>query len=215
VSSARVPPGYTRATLDLFQPIEHINPGDWTGYQLTDDAIFSNPAHPMAQATYADAPLIWPHQSMPPYWDGLYQLRMVFSAPDKQPWDFSYPTAVIKVTGNTWTLVQGGGSSCTDGTAVSVASRLLPRSETGVPKPPAKVITHAEAKKGSASPSTTQAAGGSPTTTAVARGGADPPGTSSKGGGSSAGAIAGGAIAALVLAGTAALFVFRRRRRVA
>jgi len=223
VSSARVPAGYTRATLELFQPIQHVDPGDWSGYQLTDDAIFSNPAHPMAQATYADAPLIWPHYSMPPYWDGLYQLRMVVSGPNKQPWSSGYPTAVIKVTGNTWTLVQGGGSSCTDGTAKSVETFLLPKSETAVPKPPEKGIPYAHrttvTKKGPGSPSTTQAAGGSSTTTTVGSSaqaaGADPAGTSSKGGGSSAGAIAGGAIAALVLAGAAALSVVRRRRRVA
>lgn len=220
VSSARVPAGYTRATLDLFQPIQHVDPEDWTGYQLTDDAAFSSSAHPMAQATYADAPLIWPDHSMPPYWDGLYQLRMVFSSPNKQPWTFSYPTAVIKVTGNAWALVQGGGSSCTDGTAESVESLLLPKSETAVPRPPEKLIPYADlhkgTKKGSTSPRTTQAAGGSSTTTSVARGSASvgPTGTSS-GGGSSAGVIAGGAIAALVLAGATALFVFRRRRRVA
>ncbi|MFZ2058883.1 MAG: hypothetical protein WAV54_15875 [Acidimicrobiales bacterium] len=215
VSSARVPAGYTRATLYLFQPLQYVDPGDWTGYQLTDDSLFSNPAHPMAQATYADNPLIWPDQSMPPYWDGLYQLRMLFSSLDKAPWTSSYPTAVIKVTGNTWTLVQGGGSSCTGGKAESVESFLLPKSETAVPKPPEKLIPYADRKtganKGSTSTSTTQTAGGSSTTTTV-EGSADAAGTSGKGGGSSAGAIAGGAIAALVLAGGAALFVFRRRR---
>ncbi|MGP8182147.1 MAG: hypothetical protein ACLP1E_15450 [Acidimicrobiales bacterium] len=221
MSSARVPAGYTRATLYVYQPIQHVDPGDWTGYRLTGDSLFSNPAHPMAQATYADNPLIWPDQSMPPYWDGLYQLRMFFSGPDKDPWTSSYPTAVVKVTGNTWTLVQGGGSSCTGGKAESVESFLLPKSETAVPKPPEKVIPYADrttgatGKKGeSASPTTTQAAGGSSTTTTVA-GGSAIAGTSSKGGGFPAGAIAGGAIAALVLAGAVALLVFRRRRRLA
>ena len=136
MSSARVPAGYTRATLYVFQPIQYVDPGDWTGYQLTDDSLFSSPAHPMAQATYADNPLLWPDQSMPPYWDGLYQLRMCFSGPGKTPWTSSYPAAVIKVTGKTWTLVQGGGSSCTDGKAESVETFLLPKSETAVPKPP-------------------------------------------------------------------------------
>jgi hypothetical protein len=230
VSSAHVPAGYTRATLDLFQPIQYVQPGDWTGYQLTDDAAFSNPAHPMAQATYADAPLIWPDHSMPPHWDGLYQLRIIFSGADKQPWTSSYPTAVVKVTGNTWTLVQGGGSSCTDGTAESVESLLLPKSETAVPKPPEKPIPYADttrAKSGSkrgstspttTSPTTTQAVVGSSTTTTMARSSSSRSaigGTSSRGGGPSAGAIAGAAIAALVLAGAAVLFVFRRRRRVA
>ena len=156
VSSAPVPKGYTRAALDVFQPIEHVDPGDWTGYQLTDDATFSNPAHPMAQATYADAPLIWPSHSLPPYWGGLYQLRMVFSSPNKQPWTSGYPAAVIKVTGNSWTLVQGGGSSCTDGTAVSVESNLLPKSETAVPKGPETQVPYADrtaASKGAKVPS--------------------------------------------------------------
>jgi len=222
VSSAPAPKGYTRATLDLFQPIEYVQPGDWSGYQLTDDAIFSNKTHPMAQATYADAPLIWPDHSMAPHWDGLYELRMVFSSPDTEPWTLTYPTAVIKVTGNTWTLVQGGGSSCTDGTAESVESLLLPKSETAVPKPPVKETPYSKGTKktkgGSVSPSTTQATGGSsttPTSGSSRSASADPAGTSSKGSGSSAGAIAGGLIAALLLAGATALFVFRRRRRVA
>ena len=107
VSSARAPVGYTRATLYLFQPLQYIDPGDWTGYELTEDSLFSNPAHPMAQATYADGPLSWPDHSMPPYWDGLYELRLFFSAPDKMPITASYPAAVIKVTGKTWTLVRG------------------------------------------------------------------------------------------------------------
>ncbi|MGD1011235.1 MAG: hypothetical protein ABR925_01685 [Acidimicrobiales bacterium] len=208
VSSAPAPAGYTRATLDLFQPLQYLDPGDWTGYQLTDDATFSNRDHPMAQATYADAPLIWPDHSTPPYWDGLYQLRMVFSSPDEQAWTTSYPTAVIRVTGTTWTLVQGGGSSCTDGTAVSEESLVLPKSETAVPKPPVKVGRAPGRKGGSASTGSTQPSGGGASKTAQGA-------TSGSGGGASAGAIAGGVIAALLLAGGAALFFFRRRRRVA
>lgn len=171
VSSTRVPAHYTRATLYLYQPLQYIDPGDWTSYQLTDDAGFSNPAHPMAQATYADNPLIWPDHSMPPYWDGLYQLRMIFTSPNKAPWTSTYPAAVIRVTGNTWTLVQGGGSSCTDGTAVSVESVLLPKSETAVPKLPEKLIPYADtargksrSKNGSTSPTTTPPTSTSPTT---------------------------------------------------
>ncbi len=219
VSSAHAPAGYTEALLQMFQPIQHVDPADWTGYQLTDVATFSNPAHPMAQATYHDAPLIWPDHSMPPYWDGLYQLRMVFASPDTQAMTNAYPAAVIKVSGNRWTLVQGGRSSCTDGTAKSVESVLLPKSETAVPVPPAKVgpARTTGGKGGTASPSTTEAASGSSTTTAVSSRSASavPVGTSSNSGGSSAAAIAAGAIAALVLAGTAALLFFRRRRRVA
>ena len=167
MSSAHVPAGYTRATLYVFQPIQYVDPGDWTGYQLTDDALFSNPAHPMAQATYADNPLIWPDQSMPPYWDGLYELRMYFSGPGKTPWTSSYPAAVIKVTGNTWILVQGGGSSCTNGKAESVETFLLPKSETAVPKPAGYADTWGKSgsKEGSTTPTTTTPTTTTPTTT--------------------------------------------------
>lgn len=175
VSSARVPAAdYKRATLYLFQPLQYIDPGDWTSYQLTDDAAFSNPAHPMAQATYADSPLLWPDHSMPPYWDGMYQLRMVFSSPNEVPWTSTYPAAVIRVTGSTWTLVQGGGSSCTDGTAESVESVVLPKSETAVPKPPEKEIPYADttkaksgSKKGSTAPTTTSTTTTFPSTTST------------------------------------------------
>jgi hypothetical protein len=197
----------------VYQPTQHEDPADWTGDFLTEDAVFSNPAHPMAQATYADSPLLRDDTMMPPYWDGLYELRMYFTAADKSSWTSSYPAAVIKVTGYTWALVQGGGSSCTDGKAVSVESFVLPRSETAVPKPPANPSAYRTASSPTTtSPTTTQAAGGSSTTTirrlAVS-------GTSIKGGGTPAGAIAGGAIAALVLAGAVALLAFRRRRGLA
>ena len=163
VSSARAPAGYNRATLYVFQPLQYVDPADWTGYQLTDDALFSSPAHPMAQATYADNPLLWPDASIPPYWDHMYQLRMFFSAPDKATWMSTYPAAVIRVTDKTWTLVQGGGSSCTAGKAVSVESLLLPRSETSVPKPPATLKKRGSTS--SATTTTTSPTGNSTTTT--------------------------------------------------
>ncbi|MGA2530741.1 MAG: hypothetical protein ABSG36_16490 [Acidimicrobiales bacterium] len=220
VSSTSAPAGYTRATLYLAQPIQYLDPEDWTSQPLTDDAIFSNRAHPMAQATYADAALYGEDHAMPPYWDGLYELRLYFSGPNMEFDTGPYPAAVIKVTGDTWTLVQGGGSSCTDGKAESMASFVLPKSDTAVPKPPLKVVSDAQiagaktkSKKGSTSPTNTQATVGSSTTTATA--GSAIGDTSGKGGGSPEGVIAGIALAALVLAGASALIVFRRRRQVA
>ena len=53
------------------------------GDQLTDQSSFSNRAHPMAQATYADVPLYGDDHAFPPYWDGLFELRMYFSGPNK------------------------------------------------------------------------------------------------------------------------------------
>lgn len=132
-SSTPAPAHYTRAYLDIFQPIQHEDAANWTGRQLTVQAVFSNPKHPMAQATYADEPLLWSDQLIPPYWDGLYELRMYFSQPLLAPYSTPYPAAVIRVTGDTWTLVSGGGSSCDSGTAVSVELRSLPKSETETP----------------------------------------------------------------------------------
>jgi hypothetical protein len=226
VSSGRAPTGYTQATLVVFQPIQYEAPGDWSGYELTDDSIFSNPAHPMAQATYADAPLIWADQSIPPYWDGYYQLRLVFSAPNQVPWEATYPTAIIKVSGNSWTEVQGGGASCGAGTAVSVASLLLPKSETAVPKPPAKVVPYSATKKGngtkgaSATPAAPQTSSGGSTTgsgsgshsAAAAALGPSRQAAGARSGGSPVAAVVAGSIAALLLAGLASLVVVRRRR---
>src|SRR5579859_6446572 len=42
VSSTPAPPRYTRAYLLVYQPIQYVDPSNWTGYQLNDDAIFSN-----------------------------------------------------------------------------------------------------------------------------------------------------------------------------
>jgi hypothetical protein len=230
VSSAPAPKGYTRAQLSLFQPIQYIDPGDWTGYQLTDAAVFTNPAHPMAQATYADNPLLFPDHSMAPHWDGLYQLRMTYSSPNTPAETATYPGAVIHVSGNNWTLVQGGGSSCTAGSAESVESMILPQSETAVPKPPEQQIPYADRtstttvgkgkSKGRTASPTTAAAGSGSHGNAVANGGASAaadPGhaSSSSSSGLSAGAIAGVVIGVLVLAGAAGLWAFRRRSRSA
>src|SRR5271166_6260284 len=35
VSSTPAPQGYTRAYLAVYQPIQYVDPGDWSGYQLT------------------------------------------------------------------------------------------------------------------------------------------------------------------------------------
>jgi hypothetical protein len=119
VSSAPAPQGYSRAYLAAYQPIQFVDPGDWSGSQLTEPAVFSNPQHPIAQAIGSDSPLLWFIQKAPPHWDGLVQIRMFFTAP-RQPVDTSpYPAAIIKITGNNWTLVSGGAGDCKVGRAVS------------------------------------------------------------------------------------------------
>ena len=134
ISSMATPQGYTRGYTAVFQPIQHEDPSDWSGYQLTTVATFSNPAHPVAQATDKDPPLEWPDHNFPPYWSGFYQLRMFFAGPGLASYNSTYPTAVIRVQGSTWTLVQGGTTPCDAGTAVSYESVVLPKSETDTPE---------------------------------------------------------------------------------
>jgi hypothetical protein len=78
--------------------------------------------------------LIWAVNTYPPHWDNLMELRMYFTSPNQTPYTSPYPAAVIRITGNTWSLVSGGGTSCTAGTATAVESLDLPKSEVATPQ---------------------------------------------------------------------------------
>lgn len=131
VASAPAPAGYrhsdARATLYAYQPIQYVDPGDWSGGQLTGSSSFSNVESPVVQATNVDAALLGFTQAYPLHWDGLVEIRVYYTAFNKPPYSTYYPAAVLKVTGSRWTLVSGGGSSCTAGTGVSDESTLLPK----------------------------------------------------------------------------------------
>jgi hypothetical protein len=234
VSSSPAPKGYTRADLLAYQPIQYVDPSEWSGYQLMGNSIFSAAKHPVAQATYADFPLKYADESFPPHWDGLYQLRMYFSATDKPSFSSPYPAAVIQVSGSRWTLVSGGGTSCSAGHAVSVESLVLPKSETQVPHP----LASSTSKSGASSPTTTLSSnagkGTTPTTggasthpaakpgsassshsgTAEAAGGTEVASAHGGSGGSSSGAIVGIVAVAVVAIGGGAFVWVRRRRRL-
>ncbi len=156
IATVAAPPHYSEAFLTLYQPIEHVDPSAWTGYQLTDTAVFKDPQHPAAQATNVDVPLIGADQSYPPYWSGLYQIRMFFAGPQMSPWTETYPAAVIQVTGNKWTLVQGGTVDCAASQAISTVAQDLPQS---VLQTPQTVVVHSAP----AGPPTTTAGPGQPT----------------------------------------------------
>lgn len=227
VSSMPAPPRYTRAYLLVYQPIQYVDPSNWTGYQLNDDAIFSNRAHPIAQSTNADNPLLWPDQSMPPRWDGLYELRMYFTGVNIPAQSSPYPAAVIRVSGGSWTLLTKATTPCTVGTAVSVETLFLPKSELAHPRTPvappvSSHPAHARATtptmKASANATTTRparnASGSAPPVAAAAASNSSGSGGSGSQSGSPAWVIA------LVLAGVAALatgaaFFVRHRRRMA
>ena len=134
ISSESAPDGYSRAYLLVYQPIQNVDPGDWTGAQLTEDAIFSNPHHPVAQATNADVPILYADHSMPPRWNGLFQLRMYFTAPNKPVDSSPYPSAVIRVSGQNWSLLTPATTPCNAGTAVSAETFRLPKSELDTPQ---------------------------------------------------------------------------------
>jgi hypothetical protein len=114
VSSSAAPAGYRSglATLYAYQPIQYVDPGNWSGEQLTGSTYFSNPAHPGAAATPSDEPLISFTGGYPLHWDGLLQLRLLYTAPNAQPYGGGYPAAVLRVSGNRWTVVQGGNTPC-------------------------------------------------------------------------------------------------------
>jgi hypothetical protein len=124
VSSVPAPAGYDttrgRASLFVYQPIKDVDPGDWSGKQMTAASFYTNAAHPMAQATVLDPALVDFVSVFPPHWDGLVQFRMFFSAPLQPQHTETYPAAVVQVTGDSWTLVSGGHADCGAGKGVSV-----------------------------------------------------------------------------------------------
>ena len=133
VSSAPSPSGYTvgagaKATLFAYQPIQGIDPGNWSGMALTGSAFFSNPAHPMAQATVLDYSLGSFVENTTVLWNRLVQLRVYISQPNKAVYTQTYPAAVVKVTGSTWQEVQGGSVDCTAGKTKPVEELALPAS---------------------------------------------------------------------------------------
>jgi hypothetical protein len=148
VSSAPAPTGYrgsrARVTLYAYQPIQFVDPGDWSGQQLTGASAFSNAAHPVVQATNIDSALLGFSNAFPAHWDGTVELRMYYTAFNREIHSQSYPAAVIRITGSTWTLLSGGGSSCSAGKGVSDESILLPKARLATP--------HAAVPTGSASP---------------------------------------------------------------
>jgi hypothetical protein len=137
VSSAAAPKGFEKgkAVLYAFQPRRQVDPGEWSGKQLTASSTFTNPKHPMSQATNADGPLLFTVQAYPPRWDGLIQLRMYFAGYNVGIYRDTYPATTIRVTGERWEVVSGGAAACTAGRATSVESQALPASVLASPKP--------------------------------------------------------------------------------
>ncbi|HYK27507.1 MAG TPA: hypothetical protein VEV61_06020 [Streptosporangiaceae bacterium] len=208
ISSNPAPAGYrnskSRATLFAYQPIKYVDPGDWSGSQLTAATIYSNPDHPVVQATYGDLPLLGFTQAYPPHWDGLVEIRMMWSGVGEPQLTTPYAAAVIRVSGSKWTLVKGGNASCSLGKGISVETILLPKKDYASPSPGGS--RSAPSGGGSASPG--GSAGGGPAGGSAASLAAD-----KSAGGLSAGALVGIGLAviALVWGGIYLLGWWRRR----
>jgi hypothetical protein len=199
ISSDPAPKAYAKgglATLYAYQPIQNVPPGDWSGTQLNAGGYFNHPSHPASVFTVADRTLLSFSQEFAPHWDGLYQLRMMYTAPNLPAYFTNYPAAVVRVSGNTWTMVQGGTTPCSSGGGKSFAQVVLGKkgvrqvarrngvkvgssiTQTAATQPAAPSKSGAAAASGSTSPATA-VSGGSSTAGSTASG----VGSSGSGGG--------------------------------
>ena len=137
-------PGRT-ASLGAFQPRKGIDPGLWSGYLLGASSRYSNPQHPMSQATPISSSLQDFLGRYPPSWDGLVQLRLLLGGSNRPPQTAAYDATDLRITGDTWQVVRGGTGPCQAGTAVSNAVLLNLPGAKGTPKPgavaPAPTVT--------------------------------------------------------------------------
>jgi hypothetical protein len=127
---------------------------------LTASSTYTNGDHPMAQGTSVDPALVDFVSVFPAKWQGLMQLRMYFFAPNRPGYSKTYPAAVIRVTGDRWSVVDGGSVACDVGKAVSdesvdlPASRVNPLNPRSTPGKSVSASVSAGAKPSSPSSST-------------------------------------------------------------
>jgi len=219
ISSAPPPPGYRtskgRAALYGFQPIQYVDALDWAGYELTGASSFSNPHHPVAQATNADAPLVSFTSAFPPHWDHLAEIRMMWTATDEAQLQNPYAAAIVRITGNTWTLVKGGGGSCSQGTGVSEETKALSKSELAKPETASTGSKSSTVPDGSPSKPAGGSAASRPSSGGSSAAGAAKLASADSSTGLSGGELAGIAIGALAVVWAAiGAIAFWRRRRV-
>jgi hypothetical protein len=222
VSSSPAPQGYPagkgRGTLDVYQPRQNVDPGQWTGKQMTAASTYTNATHPMAQGTGADPALVDFTSVFPPSWDGLIEFRMYFTAPNSPEHSIPYPATVVRVSGTRWTVVSGGSVPCNAGSATSAETFSLPKSlltqaaNRSTPGATAAPSATASSRSKPASGAATTVAPGQSAGSTNAPGASNAAAATKKSSGGSGGAIVGALIAAAVVASGAAAFLWRRRR---
>jgi hypothetical protein len=166
-------PGRT-AALFGYQPIKNVDPEQWNGQYLTASGRYTDAQAPMTAATAADPTLADFLTNFPPRWDGLIQLRLFLGAPGQPTLTGTYDDATIKISGDNWSLVQGGSTGCATGSAISSemilpSVRALPTPPVGATSLPAGVVAKAKGKNASArSPTASSTPGGGPSPSAGA-----------------------------------------------
>jgi hypothetical protein len=134
VGSTTAPNGYTgsgrTAVLFAASPKQDLNANQWPGEYLTSTAVYGNPQHPTAAGTSADLSMQNFFDDAKPLWDGLVELRLYVGAPLQAFYTQSYDAATIKISGNSWKLIQGGSAPCADSDSTP-REDALPKGTTG------------------------------------------------------------------------------------
>lgn len=213
VSSTAAPKNYGRpygrATLYVYQPIQYVDPGNWSGKQMTGATAFSNDAAPMAVGTIGDPSMVNFSYAFPLHYQGLAQLRIYFTTPGQVQHSSPYPAAVIQVKGTTWTQLGGGKVNCKAGKARSNELNVpaISRAASSASAAAASSAAHASASGSTGGTGSTNAGGSS----ASSSNGAS---ASKKSSSSSSGLLIGLVIAGIVVAGGAVYVGMRRRNRL-
>ena len=238
VSSAAAEAGYDhnhagKATLFAYTPVENVPPSDWVSFQLSGASYFSNDAHPMADVTVKDASLRDYVTTYPKRWQGLVQLRFTLGSPRKPLVLSPYPTAVLKIDGDTWTAVQQGPDNCATGKAISTEKILLKKDFPGASASPVGVTAKptdnpaprtrssistspgVSSSASGAAPGSSRGSGQTGGPAAASGGGSARSATSDQPGGGNGWLLALGGVLGAAVLGTAAATVRGRRRNPA
>ena len=122
------------AILLAYQPRQNVLPGQWSGEGLTASSRYSPAGHPVVAATPGDVTLADFISDYPLMWDNLIQVRIYLGAPNTPTYSRQYDAADIKVSGDTWTVLDPASIPCNVGTSTSIETILLP-SVAAMPTP--------------------------------------------------------------------------------
>ncbi|MCX6397251.1 MAG: hypothetical protein NTV23_12240 [Propionibacteriales bacterium] len=99
------------ATLLAYQPREGVSPEEFSGGLLTKATTVTDVAHPFARISDRSTTLADFTAAYPATWDGYVQLRLVVGGVGAPP-RAKYDTADVRIDGDRWELVTGGGGDC-------------------------------------------------------------------------------------------------------